>query len=197
MYTGRRNAAATTTTTVISNSTHNNGATASAATMNGGARGKRGAAATSSSASAASADFHPKLIASQIVCLQCFHYFLLAVFFQINSFLYGKSVTLDRIFTDAHIHLWRVSGWPDCAAVLLASLVGAVLLTIIVEKSKKCLDFAATLFLLHLLLCTYYSRLPRTFDWWIVHVVGTVLMVVLGEYLCSRREMEDIPLLQL
>jgi len=201
MYTGRRNAAAagssTTTAVVSATTTNNNG---SSTMMNGGARGgagKRGGASSSSNAAAA-ADFHPKLIFSQMVCLQCFHYFWLAVLLQINSFLYGQSVTLDRIFTDDYLRVWHVAGWPDACAVLLTSLVGSVWLAIVVEKSKKCLDFSATLFLVHLLLCTYYSGgLPRTADWWIVHVAGTILMVVVGEYLCSRREMEDIPLLQL
>ena len=122
---------------------------------------------------------------------------MLAILLQINSFLYGTTVTLDRIFTDEYVQLWHVNGWPDCCAILLASVAGSVLLTIIVEKSKKCLDFSVTLFLLHLILCTYYRGIPHKMDWWIVHVMGTIVMVVVGEYFCSRREMEDIPLLQL
>ena len=73
----------------------------------------------------------------------------------------------------------------------------AVLLAVIVEKSKKCLDFAFTLFLIHLMICTFYNGLPRTFDWWIVNILGTIIMVLLGEYVCSIREMSDIPLLQI
>jgi protein SYS1 len=71
------------------------------------------------------------------------------------------------------------------------------LLAVIVEKSKKCLDFSVTLFLLHLLLCTVYNGLPTALEWWIVHVLATIAMVVLGEYICSRRELDDIPLLQI
>ena len=67
----------------------------------------------------------------------------------------------------------------------------------IVEKSKKCLDFAFTLFLIHLMICTFYNGLPRTLDWWIVNILGTIIMVLLGEYVCSIREMSDIPLLQI
>ena len=224
MYTGRRIVGAVSTTTgtsssisnaatgnaALSSSVHNNGTVSSASVnssvllMNGASRANKGAAArnggsSSSSASTGTGDFYPKLIAIQIVCLQCFHYFLLAVLFQINSFLYGTNVTLDRIFTDEHVQIWHVQGWPDCCAIWLASLVGSVLLTMIVEKSKKCLDFSVTLFVLHVLLCTYYQggRIPHTMDWWIVHILGTIIMVLLGEYLCSRREMEEIPLLQL
>jgi uncharacterized membrane protein len=83
------------------------------------------------------------------------------------------------------------------AFILTALVLRSVLLAVIVEKSKKCLDFSVTLFLLHLTLTTFYGGFPTVLDWWIVHVLGTILMVVLGEYLCSRREMEEIPLLQM
>jgi len=66
-----------------------------------------------------------------------------------------------------------------------------------VEKSKKCLDFGVTLFLLHLLLCSLYDGFPTILDWWVMHVLGTIVMVLLGEYLCSRRELDDIPILQI
>jgi hypothetical protein len=70
-------------------------------------------------------------------------------------------------------------------------------MAIVVEKSRKCLDFGATVYLYHLLFCSLFDGCPSTWDWWIVHVVCLVVMVVLGEYLCSRREMQDIPLIVL
>jgi hypothetical protein len=181
--------------------------------------------------------FHPRLITAQIVSFQCFQYFAQSVLFQLNAVLYSNSaVTVDRIFTDQYVHLWKSQGWPDCLAIFFAGLVGYVsvgflhslslsmttlavslttaaivllpsllccppsrsyLLTIIVEKSKKCLDFAVTYFLLHLLISSFYYRVPATADWWIVHLGATILMVLVGEYLCSLREMADIPLLAL
>ena len=141
------------------------------------------------------ASFHPKLITTQIIAIQCLHYALLAFLIQVNSILYGTNVTIDRIFTDSFIRLWHTSGWPDVFAVILASLASSVLLAIIVEKSKKCLDFGVTLFLIHLLACVLYGGMPTVLDWWIVHVFGMILMVLLGEYLCSRKELDDIPLL--
>lgn len=76
--------------------------------------------------------------------------------------------------------------------------ISAVLLAVIVEKSKKCLDFCVTYFLLHLILSTWYTgHLPRTSDWWIVHLAATLIMVLVGEYVCSRKELSDIPLLEI
>jgi Integral membrane protein S linking to the trans Golgi network len=73
----------------------------------------------------------------------------------------------------------------------------SILLVVIVEKSKKCLDFSVTLFMMHLLISIWYGGFPRRMEWWIVHIAATITMIVLGEYLCSRRELDEIPLLTL
>lgn len=75
--------------------------------------------------------------------------------------------------------------------------IRAVLLAIIVEKSKKCLDFGLTLLLLHFFFCIVYGGLPRTWDWYIIHILGTITMVLMGEYLCAKKELDEIPLLTL
>jgi hypothetical protein len=173
---------------------------ASSQTRSGTTTPKGSSSSSSSKKKAAeAAAFYPKLITAQIVALQCLHYFLLAVCIQINNVLYRTSITIDRIFTDEYVRLWSntAGSWADVTAILLVSLVGSVLLAMIVEKSKKCLDFAVTLFLIHLGICTLYGGFPTVLDWWIVQVTGTILMVLLGEYLCSLRELGDIPLLQL
>jgi len=137
-------------------------------------------------------NFNPYLIFCQIVAMQCCHYLFLGILVQINHILYGQSITIDRMFTDEYL------GWPDAFAVFLSySVVGSFLMAIIVEKSKKCLDFSFTLFVVHLVIVCAYDGFPKSWDWWIVHFFSVVTMVLLGEYLCARREMDDIPLLQL
>ena len=97
--------------------------------------------------------FDPRLIFTQIAALQSFHYAFLSLFLQFSSVLFGRRpATLDAVFASGGLELWS----SDAASVLAAGAAGAFLLAVIVEKSKKCLDFAATLFLLHLLACTLY-----------------------------------------
>lgn len=142
--------------------------------------------------------FNPKLIFAQICSMQCYHYCFLGLLLELNRLFYGKSITLDRIFTDQYVKIWSWGGLPDISAIVLASLFGSVLLAIIVEKSKKCLDFSVTLFFIHLVLCTIYSgKLPGTFDWWIVNIFSMIVMTLAGEWLCARKELDEIPLLQL
>jgi len=69
-------------------------------------------------------EFNPRLIFSQIVAMQCFHYFFLGLLFQINYMIWNTSITIDRIFTDEYIKIWSKQGLPDTFAVLLSSIVG-------------------------------------------------------------------------
>lgn len=139
--------------------------------------------------------FNPRLIFSQIIALQSFHYLILCIIIQMNHVVFATSITIDRIFTTKYLYIWSSEGWIDNSAVLLSSITGSLLLAIIVEKSKKCLDFSVTLFFIHIIVCTIYDGIPKTWDWWIVHILGMIIMIVFGEYLCSLRELRDIPLL--
>ena len=67
-------------------------------------------------------------------------------------------------------------------------------LCFIVERAKKCLDFAATAHLLHLFCCIVYGGWPIAWEWWAVNIMCLVLMALLGEFLCMRRELQDVPL---
>lgn len=69
-------------------------------------------------------NFHPKLITTQIVCIQCLHYVLLGFLFQMNYLFFNKSITIDRMFTDNYVRIWKPSGWADVSALLLGSLFG-------------------------------------------------------------------------
>jgi hypothetical protein len=68
------------------------------------------------------------------------------------------------------------------------------LLSIVVERLKKCLDFTFTLYFVHIIICTLYEGFPVEWGFWMSNTVSFLIMVFLGEYLCSRLEMENIPL---
>mmetsp|Transcript_9898 Transcript_9898/g.16441 ORF Transcript_9898/g.16441 Transcript_9898/m.16441 type:complete len:112 (-) Transcript_9898:1019-1354(-) len=68
--------------------------------------------------------FNPKLIFSQIVAIQCFHYLILGLMVQINHFVFATSVTIDRIFTDEYLTVWTPMGWIDSFAILFSYLFG-------------------------------------------------------------------------
>lgn len=80
---------------------------------------------TSSNSSGAQL-FNPRLILSQIISLQSFHYLVLGIIFQINHILFATSITIDRIFTTKYLDVWSAEGWIDNSAILMSSLIGYV-----------------------------------------------------------------------
>ena len=67
----------------------------------------------------------------------------------------------------------------------------------LIERAKKCLDFSATLYIIHLFICIMYGGWPSSVTWWVVNGSGLAVMALLGEYLCIRRELREIPISRL
>jgi len=54
------------------------------------------------------------------------------------------------------------------------------------------LDFSVTLIFIHFILATYYSgSLPLSLFFWFVMATSVVVMIVLTEQLCVKREMRE------
>ncbi|KAE8899690.1 hypothetical protein PF005_g6198 [Phytophthora fragariae] len=136
----------------------------------------------------------PKLILLQMLCMQCSHYVAQGLTLGI---CHGAHVTLDQFFAYHTQTIMTVQGLKNCFAVVAAGVVSAVCLAIFVERAKKCLDFGVTLYFIDFLVQCFYSEFPKMWDWWLVHLVAASVTIVLGEYLCSRRELEEIPMVDL
>lgn len=62
----------------------------------------------------------------------------------------------------------------------------------IVERATRCLDFAATMLVVHLVIVSCYAGfLPRNAMWWICNSANLALVAVLSEFLCIRRESRE------
>ena len=64
----------------------------------------------------------------------------------------------------------------------------------LIERAKKCLDFSATVYIIHLFICIIYGGWPSSITWWVLNGTGVAVMALLGEYLCIRRELREIPI---
>ncbi|KAH7547309.1 hypothetical protein FEM48_Zijuj01G0296100 [Ziziphus jujuba var. spinosa] len=136
----------------------------------------------------------PWLIVAQIFCLQCLYYLTLGL---LLSILVGSRVSrmsLVYFFDYATVSASTVTGWCVIASFLLSSFAGAGYLLLLIERAKKCLDFAATVYIVHLFMCIVYGGWPSSITWWVVNGTGIAIMALLGEYLCIRRELREIPI---
>ncbi len=139
--------------------------------------------------------FRPMLIVSQIVTIQCFFYLAMGTVWSLCHVVFGSPLSMDHFFTDKYIDFVSLSGWLQSLGWLVCAVSGAYLLAVIVERSKKCVDFTFTVFFIHIISCSLYSEFPLVWEWWLIQVVSSVLMATLGEYWCSIQELKDIPAL--
>ncbi|XWS16374.1 hypothetical protein CRYUN_Cryun34aG0081700 [Craigia yunnanensis] len=134
----------------------------------------------------------PRFIVAQIVCFQCLYYLTLGVFL---SFLVGTRVSrmsLVYFFDFATVTTSTVTGWCVIVSFLLSSIAGAGYMLYLIERAKKCLDFSATLYIIHLFICLIYGGWPSSITWWVVNGTGVAVMALLGEHLCIQRESREI-----
>ncbi|XP_042950594.1 protein SYS1 homolog isoform X2 [Carya illinoinensis] len=136
----------------------------------------------------------PWLIVGQIVCLQCFYYLTLGVFMTIFVGTRVPRMSLVYFFDYATITTSTVTGCCVIASFLFSSLAGAGYMLYLIERAKKCLDFSATVYVIHLFICIVYGGWPSSMTWWVLHGTGIAVMALLGEYLCIRRELREIPI---
>ncbi|XP_009358196.2 protein SYS1 homolog isoform X1 [Pyrus x bretschneideri] len=136
----------------------------------------------------------PWLIVVQIACLQCLYYLTLGFFLSIFVGTRVSRMSLVYFFDYATLTVSTVTGWCVIGSFLLSALAGAGYLLLLIERAKKCLDFSATLYIVHLFLCIAYGGWPSSITWWVANVTGVALMAVLGEYLCFKRERREIPI---
>ncbi|CAI5465575.1 unnamed protein product [Closterium sp. Yama58-4] len=100
----------------------------------------------------------PWLIVAQIACLQSLFYLSLGVFLWLFVGSHVPRFTLKYFFDYSVISPSSFVGWCCIFAFLANAFVGAFYLVVVVERTKKCLDFAATVHLLHALLCLLYEE---------------------------------------
>lgn len=136
----------------------------------------------------------PWLILSQIVCLQCVYYITLGFLMTIFVGTRVARMSLMYMFDFSTLTAATVTGWCTILSFLVAAAAGAGYLPYLIGRAKKCLDFSATLYIIHLCICIIYGGWPSSLTWWIVNLACLAVMSLLGEWLCIRRELQEIPL---
>ncbi|KAI3385797.1 hypothetical protein SNEBB_000838 [Seison nebaliae] len=139
----------------------------------------------------------PILIGSQIVCLQTATYTSISFILMIINAFKGFTNNVDYILSTKYITTGNLVGRYIIIAYVLSSIVSALILWVFIQKAKECLDFAATFFLYHLIITAVYDGMfPRSLIWWIVNIINLIISTIIGEYLCMKSDLKDIPVNQ-
>jgi len=136
----------------------------------------------------------PPLIVSQIITVQALYYLGLCTWISILELFAGYHRTLDSVFDFEELQIKQNHGRFIMVAFVLNSLTSGAALWQVVQRTKQCLDFSATVHILHLIICWgYVGYLPTLPSFYLLHTLCLALMCVLAEYLCLRSEMTHIP----
>ncbi len=140
--------------------------------------------------------FSPRYVSIQILTLVTAFYALFSTTLLSLSLLFTFAVPRFRhpfqhIFYDPSelmFGLWNV------AALLFTALSVSWIVKLIVERSRKVLDFVFTVYLFHFILTWIIGGFPSSLAWWIAHGVAITITTVTSEILCRREESAEIVL---
>lgn len=137
-------------------------------------------------------NWNPRLIVAQILVVNCAYYLQLGIFYVVFNALFGTVLSLDLIFQWEAVTFTDVPGWLAVINSMFVALLGSFSLLVVVERARKCFDFAFTLFFFHWCLVVAYSGFPMSWEWWLVYSASLAVMTLGGEQLCMRTELADI-----
>ena len=137
--------------------------------------------------------YNPLLIIGQILLLQLIFYVVFSLVSYSSCFLSNTKWSPDLLLDVTHMTVFSPAGWSSIAGLFAGALAAATALPPIVERAKKAVDFAFTVFFFHGCMCTFWGQsMPMNSTWWLTISVAFIFAAALGEHLCVRREMTDI-----
>ena len=138
----------------------------------------------------------PILIISQIISLQALYYLTMALLFPLALSLstspqllqeLGGNKSVDFLFAVPPSSL----SWTVALVHLLTGFITAFYLYHLIRRPTHILDFATTLAFNHFILCTYFTTNWPGGWWWISNTISCLVMTLLAERMCVRREMRE------
>mmetsp|Transcript_13598 Transcript_13598/g.58070 ORF Transcript_13598/g.58070 Transcript_13598/m.58070 type:complete len:161 (+) Transcript_13598:79-561(+) len=135
--------------------------------------------------------FDPLLTIGQMITMQCLFYLSLALTLEV--LVGSERLTVRSFFDSSLITTSTTEGWRFISAFACAAVLDACFLCVVVGRAKKCLDFAATTYLVHFASCCAVAGVPKGAGWWVTTGVALSVTAIIGEYLCVSRELRDIP----
>eukprot|EP00761_Pharyngomonas_kirbyi_P014054 gb/GECH01014084.1/.p1 GENE.gb/GECH01014084.1/~~gb/GECH01014084.1/.p1 ORF type:complete len:162 (+),score=11.91 gb/GECH01014084.1/:1-486(+) len=137
--------------------------------------------------------FDPILVILQIILIQCCFYLSWGFIMALFDFVKGFPISFDQFFSYKAMRLKSYLGWVTFATYIFSGIINSMWLYTFIQRSRKCLDFAVTMYVAHLVVCTFYRGLPMRIEWWIATIAACALMTIVGEFICMKRELKDIP----
>lgn len=125
----------------------------------------------------------------QIVSIQALFYLSVSLSVTLICWISGLSPDLALILSSSMIDFSYSDGWVAPIAYLLASIPVVVAIYVYADRARHCLDFATTVFVVHVAaVVLYMSRFPTELQFWILILICVILTSIGSEVLCLRRQ---------
>lgn len=138
----------------------------------------------------------PVLIISQISLLQGSFYLFFGINLCVSHLLFGSTLSLGSLLDGDAILMSKASGWTIIIALMITAFAMSWCMLHVVGRAKKCLDFTATLYLIHYLISWLYAGIPSSWQYYLTIAIAFGITVGFSEYLCVQEEMKWIPVSQ-
>lgn len=135
----------------------------------------------------------PVLIVSQICAVQAIFYAGFGLWLFLLRLIINRHMSLKYVFDSSVDNYVTVEGKLILMAFLLNSLTSSISFRFVVQRAKLCLDFAFTEHFIHLLLCWWTYGFPTSWVWWLMNILGILLVAIISEFVCIRYESKLIP----
>lgn len=100
---------------------------------------------------------------------------------------------LDHLLSWRRVNTITFVNMMVCLSLLFNACLCALALRLVVARTKRCWDFGATVYIVHLAVASALRGFPFSWLWWMLVATCAIVTVLLGELLCARFEMADIP----
>ena len=125
--------------------------------------------------------FDARFTLAQILTLQASWYLSIGFCVSVFSFYSGEKPTLDQVFGNNVVF----------GCYVAASLILAFAVHVVVERSRKCLDFSVTVFLAHAAISTAVSHLLSAYFFIVVAASATTTYLI-SRRLCVSKELNSV-----
>lgn len=140
--------------------------------------------------------FRPGTIMGQILAIHTFFYVTFSILlFIMNQIVgvYGPRIVLNQMLSWRTLQLHTSAGVVALICFTVSSVgCGSLAFIVLVGRSRRALDFAATTIAVHFCCTCIYGGFPKSFTWWATNVLCTAAMTVVCETLSRRQELRDI-----
>ena len=139
-------------------------------------------------------DFNPIYILTQIAALVALWYSAQSILLVLFNNLFGLPTHLAQLFSTSALDLQDSYSLVAVLTTVLGAVVLTVALVVVVERANKCLDFASTVYCLHVVGVWMYEGFPVLVTWWGVQFASMITVILVSEFLCMKIEQQQISL---